>query len=209
MKLHQRESIGMDRIIGGTNTRPTWDEVWMDMARIIGQRSKCSRDKVGAVIVPEGNGEGFVGSYNGPPSGWSLADDGPCTGWCQRSQPGKLIFHRDYSDCPSAHAEQNAITRADFSKIRNASIYVSSSVCFTCAKLVANSGIGRVLMKVDPTQEHRKPDATIEFLTTSGLEVEVWQAGIGVQRAVVQYQPYQKDLAVAIDRGVYGSQLAW
>ena len=161
--------------------RPTWDDVWMDMARAIAQRSLCDRDKVGAVIAPKGNGDGFVASYNGPPAGYKV--EGTCTSWCERAKargdrPLKAALRQDYSDCPSAHAEQNAITRADFSKIKNGTIYVTSSVCFTCAKSIANSGISRVVMRVDPDHTHRNSSRSVEFLLASGMHVQVLTAGM-------------------------------
>jgi dCMP deaminase len=198
-----------ERIIGGTGTRPIWDEVWMDMARIVGQRSKCDRDKVGAVIVPIGNGEGFTASYNGPPAEWpAAAGEGSCLDWCDRAQPGRTLLQNDYSDCPSLHAEQNAITRADFSKIHGGTVYVTSSVCFTCAKLIANSGMKRVVMMVKQDQEHRNPQMTIEFLTTSGLGVEVWQSGYGVKKIRLSYGSGQIATGPT-EIGTYGSQLGW
>lgn len=195
-----------ERIIGGTNTRPTWDEVWMDMARIIGQRSKCDRDKVGAVIVPVGNAEGFVGSYNGPPYGYPA--EGSCLAWCPRAQPGNVTIKTDYTDCPSAHAEANAITRADYSKIQGGTIYVTSSVCFTCSKLIANSGIKRVVMQVDQSKTHRNPQMTIDFLLTSGLGVEVWNSGYGVKRTKTSYSN-GRTATPPTETGLYGSQLGW
>lgn len=196
-----------ERIIGGTGTRPEWDEVWMDQARIVGQMSKCDRDKVGAVIVPPGNGEGFVASYNGPPYGYP-DDEGGCSAWCPRGMPGKLTYTTDYSDCVSAHAEQNAITRADYSKIQGATIYVSSAVCFTCSKLVANSGIKRVVMMVKSGQEHRNPQMSIDFLTTCGLGVEVWQSGFDVPRVKLSYGS-GRTATPPTEIGTYGSQLGW
>lgn len=162
-------------------SRPTWDQTWMEVARRIAKRSLCDRDQVGAVIVPVGNGDGFVASYNGPPAGYPV--EGTCSNWCDRAGASRTencvpLLQRDYSDCPSAHAEQNAITRADFSKIKGGTIYVTSAVCITCAKSVANSGVARVIMRSDPSHTHRSPEASIKFMLASGLHVEVWPSGL-------------------------------
>lgn len=76
-----------------------------------------------------------------------------------------------YDDCPAVHAEANAIARADFSKMDGASIYVSTSCCKGCAKLLANAGIKRVVFQHEDGKEYRHPEETIKFLRECGIEV--------------------------------------
>lgn len=66
------------------------------------------------------------------------------------------------------HAEQNAIVYAAKAgiPINNTTIYVTMSPCKTCAKLIAQSGITRVVYG-----EKYKDTAGIEFLTRVGVEV--------------------------------------
>lgn len=143
----------------------------MRMAETIGARSKCSRDKVGAVIVSNENRIVDTG-YNGPPRGMYQLN-GRCESWCPRA-----MRHADdpaldptYDNCFSLHAEQNALMFSDRRLREGGKIYVSSGVCGTCAKLIANSGLAECIMLDRPGTEHRKTDRWCEFLEQCGITV--------------------------------------
>lgn len=147
--------------------RPTWDETRIQMAKIIAERSLCTRSKVGAVIVDVRDrivGEG----YNGPPKGFVHGSQ-PCSIWCARTT--SLSLSPNYEDCPSLHAEANAILHADRHDRAGATIYTTSHVCFGCAKLIANSGIARVVVATDEAHRHRNPQASYKFLQECGIVV--------------------------------------
>lgn len=150
------------------------------MAAELAKRSLCSRDQVGAVIVDRHNkiiGEG----YNGPPRGFWHGGE-PCVKWCQRVTNAKIAMklngsearglHPIYDDCPSLHAEANALLQADRSLCEGGIVYVTSHVCMGCAKLIANSGLQRVVIQ-SAEQEHRNPSATYDFLRACKIEVRV------------------------------------
>jgi deoxycytidylate deaminase len=193
----------------------------MTLAHGIAQRSLCTRDKVGAVIVSADNTP-LMASYNGSPSGFPHNDQ-PCTEWCPRARgddevwthdgtsgPGHethyiqgvtywryLSDHPDnqwqplsddatyealgyvkktrlsptYDDCPALHAEANGLSRSNHIHRSGGTIYVTSDVCHTCAKLVANSGLVRVVVDRRTPREYRNSDQSYEFLKTCGLEV--------------------------------------
>lgn len=87
-------------------------------------------------------------------------------------------------------------------------MYVSSSVCFNCSKLVANSGVDRVVMRVDESMTHRDPKTVIEFLLNCGLKVEAWKHGYSVVRMRVSYHRDPSTNAVVVTQlGPYGSLL--
>lgn len=146
--------------------RPTWDETWLTIAQVIGQRSLCSRRQVGAVIVTHDNRVASV-SYNGPPRGQNAIL--PCLQWCQRAIDGPA--NQSYEDCDSIHAEANALLRADYTDIAGGTIYVSSAVCVNCAKLIANSGVVRVIHVVQEADHHRDPQGVERQLADWGIEV--------------------------------------
>lgn len=148
--------------------RPDWDETWLAVAEIMARRSKCSRAQVGAVIVAADQTV-ISASYNGPPRG--LEAEGSCVNWCPRAMTDTPS--PTYDDCPSAHAEANAIARADYSRMQGASIYVSTSCCKGCAKLLANSGIKRVVFRHETGRNYRNPDETVRFLRRCGIEVYI------------------------------------
>lgn len=165
--------------------RPTWQDTWLRVAEDVSLRSLCSRDRVGAVIVDYRNRIVSTG-YNGPPEDFEHHGQ-PCVEWCARAQRGaddKLVFMRgmpddrqplaaDYSDCPSLHAESNALMVCDRSVREGGTIYVTSHVCFTCAKLIANSGLARVVVRPRWSAAHRESQTGYVFLERCGLDVKV------------------------------------
>ena len=152
-------------------TRPDWDTVWMSIAYNIGRRSRCDGRQIGAAIVSTDNSYVVVG-YNGPPGGFPVEDGTTCQSWCPRRQNDDLT--PGYDNCVSVHAETNAIAKADRTRVEGGTLYVTSAICWDCGKVVANSGVARVVMQVDWTADaHRWPSRTIEFLRECGMIVEV------------------------------------
>jgi dCMP deaminase len=154
----------------------------MAVARSVAQRSLCDRDRVGAVIVTPANRVVSVG-YNGPPAGLQT-HGGRCTGWCPRAGANRLdrlnsSLDPEYEDCFALHAEANALSVCDRVQREGGTIYVTSGVCFGCAKLIANSGLVRVVVPVQdgPAFAHRNSDRSYDFLKTSGVRVYVHTLG--------------------------------
>lgn len=153
-----------------------WSHIRMEMARIIAKRSLCSRDQVGAIITDTHNrviGEG----YNGPPAGF-IHGDQPCVKWCTRAVeyakglilPGALAD--DYSDCPSLHAEANALMMSDRTARLGGSIYVTSFPCVSCLKLISNSGLKSIYIGVDGAHEYRYRESDYETVRRLGFAIE-------------------------------------
>lgn len=153
----------------------------MSVARTVAQRSLCDRDQVGAVITTRANRIVATG-YNGPPAGYPHSDQG-CQAWCVRAAllrelPESITLEsadapmRDYSDCPSLHAEANALSVCDRSAREGGTIYVTSDVCFTCAKSIANSGLDLLVYRSrGERDQHRQPERTYKFLQQCGITV--------------------------------------
>lgn len=169
-KFEEQEEASMN-VTMLFDTRPSWDAVWMDLADNIARRSKCTRSQVGAVIVDVDQNV-ISTSYNGPPRGFDA--NGPCTNWCPRSQ-GTDDPSPTYDDCVAAHAEANAITRADYSRMQGATLYASTSCCKGCAKQIANSGIVRVVYRNEQGRAYRNPEATVEFFEQCGVQVDEYE----------------------------------
>ena len=158
--------------------RPSWDETWLAVACDIAKRSLCVRDQVGAVIVSPQQRVIATG-YNGPPAGF-CHNEQPCSDWCQRAAlakevmtTGLLPIMPDYSDCPALHAEANALSVCERSVREGGTIYITSNICWNCAKLVANSGLKRVVVLVKAEFAHRNSDKSYEFLEQCGLKVDL------------------------------------
>lgn len=166
-----------------TSSRPNWDQTRMSMAQVIAKRSLCSRDQVGAVIV-DATGKIIGEGYNGPPQGYPHNDE-PCVKWCVRAATAdwetnsnapadlpefcrasykKGTPSEDYSDCPSLHAESNALMMSDRSLRQGGIIYVTSTICWGCAKLIANSGLTEVVVDASVQRQHRQWDEVREYL---------------------------------------------
>lgn len=151
--------------------------MWSDVARAVAQRSRCSRAKVGAVIVDPTNRIVATG-YNGPPAGlevpWRHACDGSEGAFCVRGRYGpKPETLLSYSDCPTIHAEANALSFCDRRDRVGGTIYVTGHTCHSCAKLVANSGLSRLVI-CDPDEDkqaERAADASYELLRSCGILV--------------------------------------
>ncbi len=112
--------------------RPDWDQYFMEVARVVASRSTCDRAYVGCVIVRERRI--LTTGYNGAPAGMPHCDE-----------VGHLM---ENNHCiRTLHAEQNALIQAALHGIstKGATLYVTHQPCFTCAKLIVNAGIVRVI----------------------------------------------------------------
>ncbi|HEX5782922.1 MAG TPA: deaminase, partial [Solirubrobacteraceae bacterium] len=157
---------------GAGVSRATWDETWMAVADAVARRSACVRAQVGAVIVDRHNRIIATG-YNGAPAGYVMAQaHGSCRSYCPRALVENGDVDAGYTDCVSIHAEANALAFCDRRDREGGVMYVTTSVCYGCAKLVANSGLVRVVLRVPPL-EHRDPGKSIRMLTDSGVLVDV------------------------------------
>lgn len=132
--------------------RPNWDDVWLSHAITIGQRSRCDA-KVGAAIVsPE---QRIISSgYAGPPRFFHHTDlhltrDAHCSEYCPRARLAPEERDPTYRDCPSSHAEANAIIQADRTRSESGIFYVSAVPCFSCAKMISNCGVSRCVFVED------------------------------------------------------------
>lgn len=119
--------------------RPSWDEYFMQIAKLVATRSTCTRRQVGAVLVKDRNI--LATGYNGVPSGITHCD---VTG-CLREQL-KVPSGERHELCRGLHAEQNAIIQAakHGTNIDDATLYCTDSPCIICSKMLINAGVRHV-----------------------------------------------------------------
>ena len=129
--------------------RPSWDEVWMETAALISQRSYDPRHQVGTVVVSEDNTQVLAVGYNGNYSG------GPNE--VESSTPGESGM---------IHAEINALLKLDYNNPKKKKLYVTLSPCRMCAKAIINSGIDEVIY----SEEYRDTSG-LDVLRDAGIEV--------------------------------------
>lgn len=115
----------------------------MDICNLVSTRSTCDRRAVGALIVKDKHI--LATGYNGAPSGLPhCPPEGGLHDWpvgCMRA--GHCIR--------SLHAEQNALLQAAKLGIpcAESTIYVTCQPCNTCAKMIINAGITKVIYEGD------------------------------------------------------------
>ena len=150
-----------------TPSRPSWEAIWMEVADVVSQRSRCSRAHIGAVIV-DSNQRVCATGYNGPAA--NLGVYGDCVNWCDRAK-GLTDLSSAYDGCPSIHAEANALLYVDRTSVQGGTIYVTGAPCMQCAKLISNSGLATVVCRIRETDKHRNPDAVLQYLRDCMISV--------------------------------------
>lgn len=151
--------------------REAWSTTWLEVAEVMSRRSRCVRAQVGAVIVTPSQRIVSTG-YNGPAATLERAEYNQCDSWCPRAR-GEAPLDASYDACPALHAESNAIAYVDRSAVEGGTIYVTRACCMGCAKLISNSGLCRVVMRVTPEDEHRHPEVVAAYFRDCGIEIEV------------------------------------
>ena len=127
--------------MASSSRRPSWDEYFMQIAHTVSERATCDRGRSGCVIAR--NKQILVTGYVGSPVGLPHCDDVGHFFKQVTHEDGKVTNH-----CVrTVHAEQNAITQAARRGIAldGGTIYVRMTPCRTCAMLIINCGIERVV----------------------------------------------------------------
>ena len=133
--------------------RVDWNTYFMNIAREAATRSTCDRKNVGAVIVRDRTilSTGYNGSIRGLPhcdEVGHLMENDHCVG--------------------TIHAEANAIIQAAKNgvNINQGEMYTTASPCWSCFKLIANSGIRRIYYG-----EFYRDQRSIEVAARLGIEL--------------------------------------
>ena len=127
------------------------DEAYITMALEWAKLSKAKRKKVGAIIVKES--QIISDGFNGTPRGF----DNICEDKLGGTKPEVL------------HAESNAILKLSKSTQSSdgATLYLTCSPCFDCAKLIIQAGITRVVYK-----EVYRSRSGLMLLERAGVEID-------------------------------------
>jgi dCMP deaminase len=143
--------------------RPSWDEYFMEIARTVAKRATCDRGRSGCVIAH--NKQILVTGYVGAPTGLPHCDE--------VGHQMKKMVHEDGSitqHCVrTVHAEQNAITQAAKQgiSIAGSTLYCKMTPCRTCAMLIINCGIKRVVCE---KKYHAGGDSELMF-SEAGIDL--------------------------------------
>lgn len=160
-------------------------KAYMDTARRFAELSPAKRRQVGAIIVK--NDRIISIGYNGMPVGW----DNECeykeymnaakAGFMPQDEIEEKFPYEEFDPTVGAnrrfrlvtkdevlHAESNAIAKLAKSNESGdrATLFVTTAPCIHCAKLIHQSGIGRIYYG-----DNYRDDAGIRFLEKSGVAV--------------------------------------
>ncbi|MFC1598006.1 cytidine/deoxycytidylate deaminase family protein [Patescibacteria group bacterium] len=142
--------------------RPSWDDYFMAIARIVSTRASCDRLHAGAVLVKD---KRIVSTgYNGSPPNLEHCDD-----------VGHLM---EEGHCVrTIHAEHNSLLQAAVvgsASTKGTTLYTLSSPCIHCAKYVAAAGVERIVIG----KTYRNGDVK-EYLEKAGIEVVIYEPADG------------------------------
>jgi dCMP deaminase len=148
---------------GQKNRRPSWDDYFLELANAASSRATCDRGKSGCVIVRDKQvlATGYVGS----PAGLPHCDD---VGHLMKKviqENGEISEH-----ClRTVHAEQNAICQAAKRgiSIEGATVYQRMTPCRTCAMLLINCGIKKVVCE----RKYQLAEESEQLLAEAGIEL--------------------------------------
>jgi len=141
--------------------RPSWDEYFMKIARLVSERSTCLRRRVGAILVKDRRI--LATGYNGAPKGLVHCLQRGCL---RETIPSG----QRHELCRGVHAEQNAIIQAAVAgvSIEGATLYCTTQPCVLCAKMLINAGIAKIYFAGS------YPDGLAkELLEEAGIELVV------------------------------------
>ncbi|WKZ29013.1 MAG: cytidine/deoxycytidylate deaminase family protein [Patescibacteria group bacterium] len=139
--------------------RPSWDDYFMGIAKIVATRGTCNRLQVGAVLVKDRR---IVATgYNGAPPGMPHCD-GPA---------GHLM---EENHCiRTVHAEENCVLQAAVmggNGTVGSTLYTTHSPCYHCFKALAGAGVKRIVAGA----EYRSP-AVVAALPEAGITLDSYQ----------------------------------
>jgi len=144
--------------------RPSWDEYFMEVANTIAKRATCDRGRSGCVIAR--NRQILVTGYVGSPRDLPHCDEEGHLLKKVTHEDGKVSTH-----CVrTVHAEQNAICQAAKMGIalEGATLYCRMTPCRTCAMLIINCGIERVVCE----KKYHTAAESEEMFKEAGISVD-------------------------------------
>lgn len=144
-------------------SRPSWDEYFLEIARTVASRATCDRGRSGCVIARDK--QILVTGYVGAPKGLPHCDDVGHQMKKTIHEDGKVTQH-----CVrTVHAEQNAITQAARLgiAIAGSTLYCKMTPCRTCAMMIINCGITRVVCE----KKYHAGQESEEMFRDAGVEL--------------------------------------
>lgn len=151
----------------GTDNRPSWNEYFMSITRLVAERSTCLRRKVGAILVREKRI--LATGYNGAPEGLRHCLDIGCLRERLRIPSGQR-----HELCRALHAEQNVLIQAARygTAVAGAELYCTNLPCIICTKMLINAGIHTIYYS-----EGYADDMSMDMLKEAEMKLVRFGAG--------------------------------
>lgn len=146
------------------SNRPSWDDYFLGLVDAASKRSTCDRGRSGCVIVRDR--QVLATGYAGSPTGLPHCDD---VGHLMKrviQENGQVTEH-----ClRTVHSEQNAICQAAKRgiSIEGATVFTRMTPCRTCAMLLINCGITRVLCE----RKYHQSEESDKLFNDAGVTIE-------------------------------------
>lgn len=138
--------------------RPSWDDYFMAIVKIIATRGTCDRLYTGAVLVK--NNRIISSGYNGSPPGLPHCHDA-----------GHLL--EDSHCVRTIHGEHNALLQAAVqggTSTVGSTLYTKYNPCIHCAKYIVACGVTRVVIG-----KIYRNTVTIDYLKDAGIQVDIYK----------------------------------
>ena len=131
--------------------RPSFQQIYLNLARTLAELSTCHRLKVGTVITSTDFRKVLAVGYNGNATGLHNG--------CDRDEPG---------NCGCLHSEENAVINCDAPRSVEKFVFVTHLPCVLCAKRLINLGHVKTVYY---SQDYRIKDS-VDLLRSVGIQVE-------------------------------------
>lgn len=162
--------------------RPSWDDYFMAVVKIIAARGTCDRLYAGSVLVKDNRI--IATGYNGSPAGLPHCDE-----------KGHLL---EEGHCVrTIHGEHNSLLQAarqGATSTEGSTMYTKYSPCIHCAKYIIACGIKRIVVG----KVYRNPQA-LELLKEAGVKAEVYQENPKWSEELRQI--FSEDIPTRINQG--------
>lgn len=143
--------------------RPSWDEYFLEIAKLVSTRSTCLRRKVGAVLVKDK--KILATGYNGAPKKITHCDKTGCLRDKLNVPPGER-----HELCRGLHAEQNALLQAANygTRVDGSILYCTNQPCIICAKMLINAGVKEIIITSGYPDKRAK-----DMLKEAGIGIKI------------------------------------
>ncbi len=165
-----------------THYRPSWDDYFMAVVKIVSARGNCDRLYAGAVLVK--NNRIIATGYNGAPPGLPTCNE-----------VGHLL--EDGHCVRTVHGEHNALLQAariSGPSTDGATLYTKYSPCIHCTKYTIATGVKRVVIG----KIYRNPQA-LDMFKEAGVEVVIYNEDPAWRNELIEI--FSEDVPERINEG--------